>query len=169
MYEDNENQTGNVEKSLNIKTTRSEVWNHFVVEIRTNSTYKTICKYCGNSFVCKKIQEQSTWIVISNFLAKQILIKIWNICFLENLLDLNMCFYFRSISRKCLAKLIVYEKLPFKTMEYPLFINFVNNLQPLFSIVDHHTIKNNCIVLYKKEKEKLQENLKNIIVVQVLL
>lgn len=54
MYEDNENQTGNVEKSLNIKTTRSEVWNHFVVEIRTNSTYKTICKYCGNSFVCKK-------------------------------------------------------------------------------------------------------------------
>ena len=65
-------------------------------------------------------------------------------------------------TRKTLAKFIICLELPFCIIEYPVFKDLMRSVQPLFNVIGHKTIKNDCMTLYEEERKKLHECFKKL-------
>uniref|UniRef100_A0A8I6YG94 BED-type domain-containing protein n=1 Tax=Hordeum vulgare subsp. vulgare TaxID=112509 RepID=A0A8I6YG94_HORVV len=63
-------------------------------------------------------------------------------------------------SRKLLARMIVMDELPFSFVEYSGFRDFVESLNPLFSMVSRGTIKDDCMEQFNQERLKFCEGFK---------
>ncbi|GKA58320.1 zinc finger BED domain-containing protein DAYSLEEPER-like protein, partial [Tanacetum coccineum] len=60
--------------------------------------------------------------------------------------------------KKVLARMIILDELPFKTIEHEGFRDFVNMLQPQFEIPSRETITKDCMDLYVPEFENFEED-----------
>ncbi|KAK9273474.1 hypothetical protein L1049_018284 [Liquidambar formosana] len=69
----------------------------------------------------------------------------------------------QELCRQALTKMIIVDELPFKFVEREGFKNFVSVLQPRFQLLSRSTVATDCLNLYKNEKVKLKNVLKNCV------
>nr|GEV59161.1 zinc finger BED domain-containing protein RICESLEEPER 2-like [Tanacetum cinerariifolium] len=62
-----------------------------------------------------------------------------------------------EISRKYCARMIIFDELPFNTIEHEGFHDYVKMLQPQFQIPSRATSTRDCMDLYASEFESLKK------------
>ncbi|KAL3636940.1 hypothetical protein CASFOL_019239 [Castilleja foliolosa] len=65
-------------------------------------------------------------------------------------------------SRLDLARMIMLHGYPLAMVDHVGFINFVNNLQPMFEVNNSGDIEIDCMTIYGKEKQKVYESIHHL-------
>ncbi|KAJ4951059.1 hypothetical protein NE237_027891 [Protea cynaroides] len=64
--------------------------------------------------------------------------------------------------RQEIAKMIIMHEYPLHMVEHPAFVAFVQNLQPRFNMVSFSTVQGDCVAIYIREKQSLQNVLEGM-------
>ncbi|XP_043725221.1 zinc finger BED domain-containing protein RICESLEEPER 2-like [Telopea speciosissima] len=62
----------------------------------------------------------------------------------------------QELCRQEIAKMIITHEYPLHMVEHPGFAAFVHNLQPRFNMVSFSTVQGDCVAIYLREKQSLQ-------------
>lgn len=61
-----------------------------------------------------------------------------------------------------IAKMVILHDYPLHIVEHPGFIDFVRTLQPQFNAVSFDTVQNDCVDIYRREKQSLLNQISGI-------
>lgn len=169
------NEKGNVEqntqdKRKDNKKEKSAVWDHFT---RDPSDHMfASCDYCTQKLKCPSKNGTTS---LRNHLArckkypynvdkKQKLLIFQSQSSVQDTGDSNSTFmtwkFDQAMCRKYLARMIILDEMPFRTVEHEGFRDFVNMLQPQFQIPSRITVARDCFDMYTAEKESLKKYFK---------
>ncbi|XP_010256082.1 PREDICTED: zinc finger BED domain-containing protein RICESLEEPER 2-like isoform X2 [Nelumbo nucifera] len=167
VVEANENTNiGDVSSSkiIHKRKRTSKVWEDFDLITKPSGVQEAICKHCRHAFVGGSASGTTH---LKNHLPRCKSRRFKDP--LQQLLAVT-----KTASEKCvlepfkfdaqrsrldLVRFIISYGCPFDVVENPFFGIFTTNLNPSFKIISRNTIRNDCLKLYKQEKEKLYKYL----------
>lgn len=143
---------------------RAKVWEHFQQEVvMIDGVPKTQCKYCslrltatkksGTSHLINHIAESCPAIdgdARINFLAT-----------IKKQTGEGFVFVPKR-SRELMVRFFIHAEVPFKKIEDPYFLEWVESMQPTFKVVGRQTLRDDAFNLYERMREDLHAELHNL-------
>ncbi|KAG5552225.1 hypothetical protein RHGRI_010340 [Rhododendron griersonianum] len=146
---------------------RSSVWLNFD-KVKANGVEKAVCIYCNKRLagsskngtshlgdhhnICprRKVADLRQKVLTSNFMKG------------EGKLKLEAYIFYQNFARRALACMIIMHEYPLSIVDHIGFRNFVQALQPAFTMVSRNTIKSDIFKIYDVEKVKTMKALEKI-------
>ncbi|XP_050381108.1 zinc finger BED domain-containing protein DAYSLEEPER-like [Argentina anserina] len=147
---------------------KSVVWEHFTIETVGAGCSRACCNQCKRSFAYITGSRMAG----TSHLKRHISLGICPVSRQKNQMtgfkadgtDVPKRRYTRAHASfsfdqdRCsheIAKMIIMHDYPLHIVEQPGFINFVQSLQPQYNMVSFHTIQDECVAIYHREKQSL--------------
>jgi hypothetical protein len=148
-------------------TNKSAAWDHFTRDksIPDNDPV-AYCNYCGASYKCHP-KNNSTSSMLYHVTACQ---KYKSPQAKQDRNQSKFTFgakqdgtgnnlmiakFFEKVIREKLCEMIIIDEMPFMTMEGKGFLNFVKALEPQFKVHSRYTVMKDCLKVYIKDKNTL--------------
>ncbi|XP_077234500.1 zinc finger BED domain-containing protein RICESLEEPER 2-like [Tasmannia lanceolata] len=158
-----------VSSSFKRRKLRSVVWEDFTIIVSEDGSKKAMCKHCKRLFTGNS-SSGTTHLKrhLAHCYQRRHLDKSQRILPFAQLVTDKGCWSTSNFKldqdhcRQELAKMIILHQYPFHMVEDIGFVKFVKSLQPQFKMVTCNNIMGDCLAIFQKEKQKLEEFLKNV-------
>ncbi|KAH9455954.1 hypothetical protein Pst134EB_033425 [Puccinia striiformis f. sp. tritici] len=128
---------------------RSEVWGHYITEGAGKDKQAT-CKYCGQTFNASTSNGTTT---LHRHLHQCKAIEKTIKEALGSYDNTSPNFEFsQEASRELLATMMIVHEYAFRMVEHTFFRKFVASLQPHFTLIGRHTVREDCMKIYAQTK-----------------
>jgi len=146
-------------RSKRVGIKKSLVWKHFDTGLRGQDPIAT-CKYCGQVYACDRSTHgiSTLWHHL-RFLCPQEPLKGQDM----QRKNQGTPKYSYNVEdyHKALAKMVIIDEMPFRSVEGEGFKRYSKVLQPRFEVPSRITVARDCMQRYVEEKPKLKKLLKN--------
>lgn len=143
---------------------RAKVWEHFQQEVvMIDGVPKTQCKYCSLRLTATKKSGTSHLI---NHIAESCPVidgdaRINFLATIKKQTGEGFVFVPKR-SRELMVRFFIHAEVPFKKIEDPYFLEWVESMQPTFKVVGRQTLRDDAFNLYERMREDLHAELHNL-------